>query len=143
MDLTVKQLQLRALAVHVLNVPVGLGLAPSNRESLQPQLQRLCKDMSRQVSQHTAGLLPCSLSGARCLLVPGSPNAACSDAALSSVLPGSVPEAFLTKVGRTLVCSTCVSPTSNASASHAEHNVLSEEFEFSLACSGGNAAVPD
>jgi len=73
--------------------------------------------------------------------VPGSPNAGCSDAALSSVLPGSVPEAFLTKVGRTLVCSTCVSPTSNASASHAEHNVLSAEFEFSLACSGGNAAV--
>lgn len=73
--------------------------------------------------------------------MPGSPNAGCSDAALSSVLPGSVPEAFLTKVGRTLVCSTCVSLTSNASASHAEHNVLSEEFEFSLACSGGNAAV--
>ena len=61
MDLTVKQLQLRALAVHVWNV----GLAPSNTESLQPQLQRLCKDMSRQVSQHTAGLSPCSFSGAR------------------------------------------------------------------------------
>jgi hypothetical protein len=73
--------------------------------------------------------------------VPGSPDAGSSDAALSSVLPGSVPEAFLTKIGRTLVCSTCVSPTSNASAPHAEHNVLSEEFEFSLACSGGIVAV--
>lgn len=61
MDLTVKQLQLRALDVHVLNV----GLAPSNKESLQPQLQRLCKDMSRLVSQHTAALSPCSLSGVR------------------------------------------------------------------------------
>ena len=38
------------------------------------------------------------------------------------------------------MCS-CVSPTSNASASHAEHNVLSEEFKFSLACSGGMAAL--
>ena len=47
MDLTVKQLQLRALDVHVLNV----GLAPSNKGSLQPQMQQLCKDMSTLVSQ--------------------------------------------------------------------------------------------
>lgn len=39
------------------------------------------------------------------------------------------------------MCSTCVTPISNASASHAEHNVLRKEFEFSLACSGGNVAV--
>ena len=39
------------------------------------------------------------------------------------------------------MCSTCVSLTSNAGASHAEHNVLSEEFDYSLACSGGTAAV--
>ncbi len=59
MDLSVKQL--RALAVHVLNV----GLAPSSKESLQPQLQQLSKDMSRLVSEHSAALSPCSLSGAR------------------------------------------------------------------------------
>ena len=58
MDRTAKQ---RALAVHVLNV----GLALSSKESLQTQLQQLTKDMSRLVSQHTAALSPCSLSGAR------------------------------------------------------------------------------
>jgi len=39
------------------------------------------------------------------------------------------------------VCSACVGLRSNSRASHAEQNLLSDGFEFSLACSGGLAVV--